>query len=130
VLYEVFSVVSDLSPHVVDEEGLGEIVFIVGEWHGLEVKSHHSASFNITELVAASGGAAVSVEELSNWSAVLGEIWVLAALIPLLIIVKNVVGSGSEKLIELLILEDLIEDPDFIDSGFSTLISDAGHCNE
>ena len=41
MLNGIFSVVSDLSPQVVDEERLSEVVFIVGEGHGLEVKSHH-----------------------------------------------------------------------------------------
>lgn len=37
VFGEVFSVVADFSPHVVDHEGFGEVVFVVRERHGLEV---------------------------------------------------------------------------------------------
>ena len=126
MLNRVLSIVSDLGPHVVDEEGLGEVVFIVGEGHGLEVEGHHGAGLNIAELVATGGRVAVGVEELGDGGAVLGEVWVLAALIPLLIVIEDVIGGRGEKLVELLILEDLIEDPDLIDGGLSTLISDAG----
>ena len=130
VLNGVLTVVSDLSPQVVDEEGLGEVVFIVGEGHGLEVEGHQGAGLNIAELEAPGGGVGVGVEELGNGSAVLGEVCAIAALIPLLIVVEDVVGGGGEELVELLILEDLIEDPDLIDGGLGTLISDAGSCNE
>lgn len=94
------------------------------------MKSHHGTGFDIAELVAAGGSVAVSVEELGNGGAVLGEVWVLAALIPLLIVIEDVIGGGSEKLVKLLVLEDLIEDPDLIDGGLSTLVSDAGSGNE
>ena len=40
------------------------------------------------------------------------------------------VGGRSEKLVEVLVLEDLIENPDLINGGLSTLISDAGGGNE
>ena len=130
MLNGILSVVGDLSPHVVYEEGFGEVVFIVGERHGLEMKSHHGTGFNIAELVSPSSSVAVCVEELGNGSAVLGEVWVLAALIPLLIVVKHVIGRRGEKLAQLLVLEDLIEDPDLIDGGFSSLISDTSCGNE
>ena len=130
MLNGVLTVVSDLSPHIVDEEGLSEVVFIVGEGHGLEVKGHHGAGLNIAELEAPGGRGAVGVEELGNGGAVLGEVCVITALIPLLIVVEDVVGGGGEELVELLVLEDLIENPDLIDSRLSTLISDAGSGNE
>ena len=37
---EVFSIVAHFSPHVIDHEGLSEVVLVVGEGHGLEVKGH------------------------------------------------------------------------------------------
>ena len=74
VLNGILSVVSDLSPHVVDEEWLCEIVFIVGEGHGLEVTGHHVIGLNIAKLVAAGCGVAVSVEELGNGGVVLEEV--------------------------------------------------------
>ena len=130
VLNGVLTVVSDLSPQVVDEEGLGEVVFIVGERHGLEVEGHQGAGLNIAKLEAPGGGVCVGVEELGNGGAVLGEVSAIAALIPLLIIVEDVVGGGGEELVELLVLEDLIENPDLIDGRLGTLISDAGSGNE
>ncbi len=126
VLNGILSVVSNLSPHVVNEERLCEIVFIVGEGHGLEVKSHHGSALNIAKLVASGCCVAVGVEELGNGSAILREISVITALIPLLIVIKNVIGGGGEKLVELLVLEDLIEDPDLVDGGLGALVSDAG----
>ena len=54
MLNSVLSVVCHLSPEIVDEEGLSEVVFIVGERHCLEVEGHHCAGVNITELVASS----------------------------------------------------------------------------
>lgn len=126
VLNSVFTVVSNLSPEVVYHEWLGEVVFIVREWHGLEVKSHHSTGLNISELVATSSGVAINVEELGEGSSVLGEVCVIAAGVPLLIVVDHVVGLRSEELVKLLVLEDLIEDPNLIDGGLSTSVSYAG----
>jgi len=128
MLNVVLSVVGHLSPEVVHEEGLREVVFIVRERHGLEVQGHHSARLNITELVATGRGVSVGVEELGNGSAILREIWAVSASVPLLIVVKNVVGGRGEELVELFVLEDLIENPDLINSGFSSLISDSCQC--
>ena len=128
MLNMVLSVVGHLSPEVIHEEGLREVVFIVRERHGLEVQGHHSARLNITELVATGRGVSVGVEELGNGSAILREIWAVSASVPLLIVVKNVVGCRGEKLVELFVLEDLIENPDLINCGLSSLISDSCQC--
>lgn len=56
MLNGVFAVVVDLSPHVIDEEGLSEVIFIVSEGHGLEVEGHQGAALNISNHVLASGG--------------------------------------------------------------------------
>jgi hypothetical protein len=47
-----------------------------------------------------------------------------------LIVIKDVVGLGSEELVQLLVLENLIEDPHLIDGGLSTLISDTSEGDE
>ena len=125
MLNSVLSVVGHLSPEVVHQEGLCEVVFIVRERHGLEVEGHHSAGLNIAELVATSRGVGVGVEELGYGGAILREIGAVSASVPLLIVVKNVVGGRGEKLVELFVLEDLIEDPDLINSGLGSLISDS-----
>jgi hypothetical protein len=125
MLNGVLAIVSHLSPEVVHEEGLREVVFIVGERHGLEVEGHHSAGLNIAELIAASRGVGIRVEELGDGSAVLREIGAVSATVPLLIVVNNVVGGRCEQLAKLLILENLIEHPDFVNGGLSTLISDS-----
>ena len=130
VLNGVLAVVGDFGPQVVDEEGLGEVVFIVGEGHGFEVEGHEGAGLNIAELEAPGRRVGVGVEELGDGGAVLGEVSAIAALIPLLVVVEDVVGGGGEELVELLVLEDLIEDPDLIDGGLSTLVSDARSGNE
>ena len=74
VLGKVFSIVRNLSPHVVNHEGLSEIVLVVGERHCLEVECHQSTAFNITESVLTCSSVHVDVEEFSNWGAILREI--------------------------------------------------------
>jgi len=125
VLGEVFSVVADFSPHVVDHEGLGEVVLVVGEGHGLEVEGHSSSAFEISELVHAGGGVHVGVEELGHVSSVLGEVGVVEALVPGLVEVDNVVRAGVEEGSELLVSKDLVEDVNFIDSRLSSLVSNS-----
>jgi hypothetical protein len=41
-----------------------------------------------------------------------------------------VICLRSEQFVELLILENSIKDPDFINCGFSSLISDSGKSNQ
>jgi len=126
VFGEVFSVLADFGPHVVDEEGLGEVVLVVGEGHGLEVESHGGSALEISELVHTGGGVHVGVEELGNVSSVLGEVGVIESLIPGLVEVDNVVRAGAEVLSQFLVGEDGIEDVNFIDSGLGSLISNSG----
>ena len=129
-LYEVFgeefSVVGYFSPHVVDKEGFGEVVSVVGERHSFEVKGHSCAAFEITELVLSDGSVHVSVEVLGNRCSVFREVCVITSCFPLLVEIHNVVGLGAEELAELFVLENLIEDIDFIDGGFHTLVSNTG----
>jgi len=125
VLGEVLSVMGNLSPHVVHEEWLTEVEFVVREGHGLEVEGHGGAALDITDLEAAGSGVTVSVEELGDVLAVLGEERVGSAFLPFLVEVHNVVGLWGEKTLELLVGEDLVENVNLIDSGLSTLISDA-----
>jgi len=82
VFGEVFSVVADFSPHVVDHEGFGEVVLVVRERHGLEVESHGGSALEITELVSAGGSVHVGVEELGNVSSVLREVGVIKTGVP------------------------------------------------
>jgi hypothetical protein len=126
VLGEVLSLVGDLSPHVVDEEWLREIVFVVGVGHRLEVEGHGGAALDITDLVAASRRVGARVEELGNVLAVLREERVGTVLLPLLVVVEHVVGLGREHSSQLLVSEDRIENVNLINRGLSTLVSDAG----
>jgi len=119
-----------LSPQVIDHERLCEVVLIIGEGHCLEVESHHGAALNVSELVLAGGRVGVGVEELGGGGPVLGEVWVLSALVPLLVEVEDVVGLGSEQLVQLLILKDGIEDPDFIDGWLCSFISDSSESDQ
>jgi len=43
LLGEDLAVVGDLSPHVIDQVWLSEVVFVVGVGHGFEVEGHGSA---------------------------------------------------------------------------------------
>ena len=42
-LGEDLTIVDDFGVHVVDHEGLSEVVLIVGEGHRLEMQGHHGA---------------------------------------------------------------------------------------
>jgi hypothetical protein len=63
VLYEKLPIVVNFGPHVVNKEWLSEAVFIVCEWHCLEVKSHLGSTFHISELVPSRCCVAVNIEE-------------------------------------------------------------------
>jgi len=130
LLGKVLSVVGNLSPHVINQEGLREVVFVVGEGHSLEVEGHHGAGFDIAELEATSRGVHVNVEELGHGGSVLGEVRAVTSLIPLLIVVNNVVCLGGEELSKLLVLENSVKDVDFINGGLSTSVSDTGSGGE
>lgn len=60
------------------------------------MQGHRGTGLNITNLVAASGRVHVSVEETSDWGAVLWEQWVVKTLIELLIVVNHVVRGWGE----------------------------------
>jgi len=126
VLGKVLAIVADFSPHVVDEEWLREVEFVVRVRHGLEVQRHGGTTLDIADLVAACGSVAVHIEELSDLLAVLREHRVRAALLPLLVEVHNVVGLGRENTTKFFVGEHLIKNKDFIDSRLGTLVSDAG----
>lgn len=130
VLNKVLAIVVDFSPHVINHEGFSEVVLIISEGHGLKMKSHHGSTLNITKLVLPSCGMSVHIEELSNGSSILWEVWVLSALVPFLVIVNDMVSLRSEQLVQLLILEDCIKDPDFINGGFRSFVSDSGQSHQ
>lgn len=94
------------------------------------MQGHGGSTLNITELVSAGGGVAVSVEEFGNGSSVFREVGVLSALVPFLIVINNVVSLGSEEFANLLVLEDCVKNPDLVDGGLSTSISDSSCSNE
>jgi len=126
VLGEVLAIVGNLSPHVVDHEGLSERVLVVRVGHRLEVESHHSSRFNVTELVATSRGVHVHVEEFGHGGSVFWEVGVVKTGLPLLVVVDNMVGLWSEQLAKPLVLENSVQNPDLIHRGLSALVSDAG----
>ena len=122
---EVLSVMGHFSPHVVHEEWLRVVVFVVRVGHRLEVKSHHGSALNVAELVAASGGVTVRVEELGHGRAVLWEVWVVQTCLPLLIVVNNVVRLRGEELAKLLVGENCVEHHDLVHGWLGSLVSDA-----
>ena len=130
ILSKVLAIVRHLSPHIVDEERLGEVVFVVRERHSFEVERHCGTALNIANLVAARGRVAVNIEELGNILSVLGEERVVASLFPLLVVVHDVVGFRSEKTTEPFVGKDRIKHKDFIDAWLSTSISDTGSSDQ
>ena len=81
-------------------------------------------------MIASGGSVAVGIEEFSHGCAVLWEVNVVTARVPLLIVIDHVVGLGCEKLCELFVLEDLIKNPHLIDGGLCALISDSSESGE
>jgi len=71
----------------------------------------------------------VHVEELGHGGSVLREVRVSETLLPLLVVVNHVVGLGAEKLVELFVLENSVEDGNLVDAGLGTLITNAGSSN-
>ena len=130
VFGEVLTVVAHFSPHIVYKEWLGEVVFVVRVGHGLEVKSHGSATLDIANLEATSCRVTVDVEETGDLLTILGEKWVIQTLLPLLVKVHNMVSLRAEQTTKSLIGKKLIKDIDLVDCGLSSLVSDTGSCNE
>ena len=130
MLGEILSIVRNLSPQIVDQEWLSEVVFVIGVRHGLEVERHGSTALNVSNLVLASGSVAVSVEELGEGLAVLGEERVIESLFPLLIEVHHVIGLRGEETAKFLVLEDVIKNVNLVNGRLSTLISDPGSSDE
>ena len=129
MLREVFSIMRNLCPHIVHHKWLGEVVFVVREWHSLEMKRHHGTTLNISKLIAAHSCVAISIEELCNGRSVLWEVWIVKALFPLLIEIHDVVSFWAEEFSEFFVLEYLVKHPDFIHSGLSTLVTDTSSCH-
>jgi len=96
VLGKVFSIVRNLSPHVVNHEGFGEVVLIVWERHRLEVKSHHGSTLHIAELESTGRSVHINVEKLGYWGSVLGEVGVVETFLPFLVVINDVVGLWWE----------------------------------
>jgi len=80
-----FPVVRDFCVQVIDHKWLSKVVLVITVRHGLEMKCHHCSTLDVSELIAASCGISVGVEELGQWGAVLGEIRVVSAFLPLLV---------------------------------------------
>lgn len=94
------------------------------------MQGHSRPRLNVAELEPSGRRVRVSVEELSHGSAVLGEVGAVAAAVPLLVVVDNVVGGGREELADTLVLEDLVEDPDLVDGRLGALVADAREGSE
>jgi len=125
VLSEVLSIMRDFGPHVVDHEGLREVVLVVAERHSFEMQGHHGSALNVAKFIAALSSVHVHVKELGHGGSVLREVGVSETLLPLLIVVNHVVGLGAENLVELLVFENSVEDGDFVDAGLGSLIANA-----
>ena len=122
-LGEDVALVGDLGHHVVDEEGLREVVLIVRVGHGLELDGHGGAGLDVADLVHARGRIAVRVEEFGHGRLVLRE-FLVAAVVELLVVVDHVVGLGREELTNLLVLEDGVQDQDLVHGWLGALVSD------
>ena len=87
---------------------------------------HGGTRLNIADLVLAGSGGHVGVKEFSDWGSVLWEVRVVQTALPLLIVVDNVEGLWVEEGGDLLILENGVQEPHFINLWFHTLVTNAG----
>ena len=120
---EDVTVVGNFGVHIVDKEWFSEMIFIVREWHCLEVKSHSGSTFDITDFIHTSSGVGISVEELSSSGQVFWEVWVSSTFVPFLIVIDNMESLWVEKFRESFVSKNLIEYINFINCWFSTFIS-------
>ena len=123
---EYVSIMRDNSLHIVDQEWLGEVIFVVRIWHGLEVEGHSGSTLNITEFVHTGCSVSIGVEKLSSLSSVLWEVSVVSTLVPFLIVVNNVISLWREELSKSWVGKNSVENVNFINSWFSTLVSNSG----
>ena len=124
VLGEVLAIMGHFGPHVIDEEWLREVVFVIRIRHRLEVERHGGTALDIANLVLSNCRVAIGVEEFGERLAVLGEERIVQALFPLLVVVHHVVSLWAEESSQLLVLKDVVKHVHLIDSGLSTLVSD------
>ena len=118
-----------LSPHIIDQEWLCEVVFVVRVWHSLEVQGHSGSWFYITKFVATCSGVHVWVEESSGILSILGEKWIVKTLIELLIIVNDMVSLWCKEFTDGVIGEDSVKNKDLINRWLLPLISDTSCSN-
>lgn len=128
MLCEVFSIMRNLGPHVVDHEWLSKVEFVMRVRHSLEMKCHHGTALHISKLVASNSCIAISIEESCKSCSVFGEVWVIEALLPFLIVVNDMVSFWRKEFSEFFVLEYLIENPDFIHVRFSALVPNSSSC--
>ena len=119
----------NLSPHIVHHKRFGEIIFVVGVRHGLEVKSHHGTTLNITKLVVTCCCVAISIEESCHTLSILREVWIVETSLPILIVIHDVVSFWAEKSSEFFIFENRIKDSYFINGWLSALVSNTRCCH-
>ena len=124
-LSEELAVVGDVSVHVVHHEGLAQAVLVVSEGHGFEVESHGGTGLDVANFVPSAGGVGINIEEASDGGLILGEIHIIGVGLPLLVVVDHVIGLRGEESLDLLVGEQLIEDPDLVDGGLHAFVSDA-----
>ena len=124
VLCEVLTVVGDFGPHVVDEEGLREVEFVIRVRHGLEVERHGRTALHVPNLVLSDRRVAVGVKELGDGLAVLGEERVVEAPLPLLIVIYHVVRLRREESAQLLVAEKVVQHVHLVDGRLSSLVPD------
>ena len=131
VLSEVFALVTDLCPHVVNHERLCEIVLVVAKRHCFEVECHHGATFNVAKFVSTFCCVAIDIEELGHRSSVFWEVGVCAARLPLLVKINNVVGLRLKQFIQFFVLKYRVEQGNLIDCWLCTFVANSGrqyHC--
>jgi hypothetical protein len=130
VLSKVLAIVANFCPHIVNHEWFSKVVLVVRERHCLKVECHHSAAFNITESELTCSSVHINVEKFGYWGAILREIWVSKTSFPFLIVIDYVISGWSKKFVQLFILENLIKNPDLINSRLSTFISNTSSCHK
>jgi hypothetical protein len=120
-----FTVVLNVTLHIVDKEWLSEFKLGVRERHGFKINGHSSSSFDIAEFVHTSGSVVVNVEESCHGCVIFWELFTVETRVKFLIEINNVISLWSEKGVEFIVGEDGIENINFVSSWFISSISNS-----
>lgn len=115
----------NIGSKIVEVEWLSDLVSELA-WggHSLELKSHNSSGFEVSELEVASGHAGVGVEESPGFVVVFGELFSIDGGVIFTVVVQDVDGLLVEEFGDFLVFVDHISQVSFLEVGVVGSVSD------